>query len=175
MKEVIKCTNNIHTDMYDFVDGHYHPAGNFQSIDSLIDLDVLYAHIIHRMVSLYEDKEAMIKKEEYSYVKILNCFRNDMAIIEKDEKMPAFIETLETFEEKLESFDGKLKEQIYETFFKMESKIKEYELKQLDAEKLNRARRLAKEQRYKETEAENKRLKEEISRLNNLLVEKAKV
>ena len=75
MKEVIKCTNNIHSDMYDYVDGHYHPADNFQSVDSLIDLDVLY-----------EDKEEMMKKEEYSYVKILNCFRNDMAIIEKDEK-----------------------------------------------------------------------------------------
>ena len=47
--------------------------------------------------------------------------------------MRAFIETLESFEGKLESFDGKLREQIYETFFKMESKIKEYELKQLDA------------------------------------------
>ena len=71
-----------------------------------------------------------------------------MTIIEKDEKMPAFIETLDSFDENLESFDGKLNEQIYETFFKMESKIKEYKLKQLDAEKLNRARRLAKELKY---------------------------
>ena len=45
-----------------------------------------------------------------------------MAIIEKDEKMPAFIETLESFEGKLESFDGKLKEQIYETILKWKVK-----------------------------------------------------
>ena len=64
----------------------------------------------------------MIKKEEYSYLKILNCFSNDMAIIEKDKKLPAFIETLESFEGKLESFDGKLKEQIYETVFKWKVK-----------------------------------------------------
>ena len=43
MKEVIKYTNNIHSDMYAYVDGHYHTAGNFQSVYSLIDLEVFYA------------------------------------------------------------------------------------------------------------------------------------
>ena len=159
MKKVINCNNNIHTDMYDYELGHYHPAGNFNQFDSLIDLDILYAKLIHRMFSMYKDDDGLINyDQEYTYAKILNCFREHMDVIASDEvSVPAFMDTLA---------EGDFDHQIYETFFKMESRLKEYKLKQEDAIRLNLQKRLQREQRMKEIEEENVRRMKEIEEEN---------
>ena len=129
-KVVINCNNNIHTDMYDYEQGHYHPAGNFNQFDSLIDLDIFYVKLIHSMFSMQKDDGGLINyDQEYTYAKILNCFRKHVDVIASDlVSVPAFMDTLASYYN-----EGDFNHQVNETFYKMESKLKEYKLKQEDA------------------------------------------
>jgi hypothetical protein len=153
MQAILKCEQNIYSDIYQNENtGHFNTAGNFKFLDALIYLDISFSKILFTIVSSFK------RIPHYSYEEILNCFQ-DSSAVKFDPPQPLINPILEKVS------DHKNFDIISKEFIQMQNTNYEYVLFRQHTEKLYKQTKSRKEQRYKDSEVENVRLRNALDSL----------